>query len=142
MHGFITSEETRAKLISKIQDLHKDKKITLLEGLSSKDLSTIYSKSKIVIRWAGFHESGNSLSIYDAISYECVPVIDKHLGISNFIAENIGSEIVVNKKAEEFVNVLNKIMNDEEFYNLILNRVRITKKQFSWSNYSLKLKKI
>ena len=81
------------------------------------------------------HE-GNSLSIIDAISYNCIPVIDKNLGIANFIEDNISPYLVVNGNAEEFTKIALKLLNENDFYKEILNNVIKCKKNYSWEKYA------
>ena len=96
MHGIFTNDKIKEKLIKEIT--LKDYNIQLISNDSDEDLQYLYQKALVVIRWSAFHESGNPLSIFNAISFNCIPVIDKSLGPSSFISENISSDLVVNRE--------------------------------------------
>ena len=134
MHGIFTNDKIKEKLIKEIT--LKDYNIQLISNDSDEDLQYLYQKALVVIRWSAFHESGNPLSIFNAISFNCIPVIDKSLGPSSFISENISSDLVVNRDEDEIAVVVKKIFDDQDYYNSLLSKVIKCKKKFSWENYS------
>jgi glycosyltransferase involved in cell wall biosynthesis len=134
MHGVFTDEAAYKKLKDEITS--KGYNIELIANDSEEDLEDLYKRAFIVLRWSGIHETGNSLSIMNAISYGCIPVIDENLGSSGFIRENISIDLVVKKDPECFSNIILKLMNDEDYYKNILRKVIDCKRKFSWENYA------
>lgn len=134
MHGIFTDEAAYKKLKDEITS--KGYNIASIANDSEEDLEDLYKKALIVLRWSGKHETGNSLSIMNAISYGCIPVIDEELGSSEFIMENISSDLVVKKDPECFSNIILKLIHDEEYYKNILRKVIDCKRKFSWENYA------
>ena len=134
MHGVFSDNEIKNELNIIIK---KNKyNIELISNDTTEELIDLYKKAMIVMRWSGLNETGNSLSIIDAISYNCIPVIDKNLGIANFIKDNISPYLVVNGNAEEFTKIALKLLNENDFYKEILNNVIKCKKNYSWEKYA------
>lgn len=104
----------------------------MISGLSDEELNNYYKKSKIVLRWSGIHESGNPVSIINAITYECIPVIDNKLGFNEFLSKNISNDIVVKRDPDDFSIIINKILNDDELYNYLQEKIKTIKKIYTW----------
>lgn len=137
IHGIFTDKNIENELI---EEINKNKyNIELISNDSDENLLNLYKKALIVLRFSGLHESGNSLSIFYAVSYNGIPIIDNKLGLSKFIANNISEELVVERNPESFAEIINKILNNEDFYIKLLNKIIKTKKEYSWSNYADKL---
>ncbi len=134
MHGVFVDNEIKDELNRIIEK--KQYNIELISNDTNEELINLYKKAMIVMRWSGINETGNSLSIIDAISYNCIPVMDKNLGISKFIEDNISPDLVVNDMAKEFVKIALKIMNENNFYKGVLSNVINCKKRYSWENYA------
>lgn len=134
MHGIFTNNTIRERLEEEIT--LKNYSIQLISNDSDDDLQYLYQKALVVIRWSAFHESGNSFAIINAISCNCIPVVDKSLGIAPFISENISPDLVVNKDENEIAIIVNKIFNNQIYYNDLLSRVIKCKKAFPWEKYS------
>lgn len=137
MHGIFTEKNVENEFMAGINK-HKYN-IELISNDSDENLINLYKKALIVLRFSGLHESGNSLSIFYGISYNCIPIIDKNLGLSKLIADNISEELVVERNPESFVAIINKILTNNEFYKKLLNNTIKTKKMYSWNNYADKL---
>lgn len=140
MHGVFTEKKLFYELLDKIKS--KGKNIEIIANDSEKDLQNLYKKAIIVLRWSGRHETGNSLSIINAISYNCIPIVDQNLGIANFIAKNISRDLVVKKDPDSFAQRILKIDSDKEYYYKMRQNVINCKNKFSWENYADELTKV
>lgn len=140
MHGIFTEE----KLYYRMSDEIKSKllNIEMIANDTEEELQNLYKKAIIVIRWSGKHETGNSLSIINAISYNCIPILDKDLGIANFVANNISRDLVVEKNPDCFAKIISKLSKDNEYFSEIEQNLINCKKKFSWEKYALELTKI
>lgn len=137
MHGIFTNEKIREDLLKLI--VLNDLNIQLISGDSDDDLQYLYQKAPIVLRWSAFHESGNPLSIFNAVSNNCIPVVDKSLGQALFISQNISSDLVVEKNGSEIATVIKKIFDDQDYYKDLLSRVIECKKRYTWEKYAEEL---
>ncbi|MGP6208042.1 hypothetical protein ACNF42_08465 [Cuniculiplasma sp. SKW3] len=137
MHGIFTNDNIKEQLIKKIT--FENYNVQLISNDSDDELQNLYQKALVVIRWAGFNERGNPLSIFNAISYNCIPVVDKALGLAPFISENISPDLVVNKDKNEIAIVVKKIFEDRSYYDNLLCKVIECKERFSWKKYSEQL---
>jgi len=131
-HGYFPDNKLKNSLIEKIKSLNLINKISVISGLSDEELNSYYKKSKIVLRWSGIHESGNSVSTINAITYECIPVIDNKLGFNEFLSKNISNDIVVKRDPDDFSIIINKILNDDELYNYLQEKIKTIKKIYTW----------
>jgi glycosyltransferase involved in cell wall biosynthesis len=108
--------------------------------ISQEELNVLYEKCMILMRWSGLNERGNSASVMNAISYECIPIVDLNLGeIPDLLKREVSPEIVVKRKETEFAKIVNKIFNDEKEYAELIAKIRILKTKYTWKDYSMKL---
>jgi glycosyltransferase involved in cell wall biosynthesis len=140
MHGVFTDQKLHSKLSDKIKS--KVPNIEMIANDSDEDLQNLYKKAIIVLRWSGKHETGNSLSIINAISYNCIPIVDQDLGIASFVSNNISKDLVVKRDPECFAKIIFKLSEDTRYYTKIQQNVINCRKKFSWENYALELTKI
>lgn len=134
MHGIIMDKSLENELLNTIKKNHYN--IELIYNDDNNNLIKLYEKALIVLRWNGINETGNSVAFLDAISYECIPIVDRTMGISKFISENISSDLVVNKDEHEIAYIINKLIVDQNYYNIMLSKVKECRKSFSWEQYS------
>lgn len=134
MHGIILDKSLKNELINTIRKNQYN--IEIIYNDDSSHLATLYEKALIVLRWNGVNETGNSVAFLDAISYDCIPIIDKTMGVSQFISDNISSDLVVNKDEHEIAYVINRLIAEQNYYDVMLSRVKECKGRFSWEQYS------
>ena len=134
MHGIILDKSLEGELIDRIR---KDGyNISIVHNDDSNSLISLYERALIVLRWNGLNETGNSLAFLDAISYDCIPIVDRAMGSSRFVAENISPDLVVKKDEYIIAHVINKVIDDQDYRKALVSKVKECKKRFTWEQYS------
>lgn len=134
MHGIFVDKSIESELMKTVAKNNYN--IDIVYNDDNDNLIRLYKRALIVLRWNALNETGNSVAFMDAVSYDCIPIVDGALGISKFISENISSDLVVSKNEQEIAHIINKLIEDENYYNTILFKVRECKERFSWEAYS------
>ena len=140
MHGSFPNKWFRESLVNELNFRGLSSRCSIISGLGWEDLERLYMGAKIMLRWSGMSETGNSFAVLDAISHECVPVVDNQLGYTAaFISENISQNLVVERDQNAFIESIKKLLEDAEYYADIKTKVRACKETFTWEKYSAEL---
>ena len=143
MHGSFPNDWLRESLVNELDSRGLSSRCSIISGLGWEGLENLYMSAKIMLRWSGMSETGNSVAVMDAISHECVPVVDNQLGhMATFISENISPSLVVERDQSAFIDVIKRLVQDDEYYSGIRARIRASKKTFTWEKYSAGLLKM
>ncbi len=133
--GYFPNINDKIKYMNKINELNLNERIYIIENYSEKELDALYKKAKYVLRWSGRDESGPSLSIRKAISNFVIPIINDKLGDKDIIKNNISEELVVPLDEEKFIEIIEKIEGNPEFYINLLQRIENLIKAQNWDKY-------
>ena len=134
MHGFFPNKSLENEVKKTITQLKLD--IRVLSGLSDIDLSNLYDSAKVVVRWHANHEEGPSITVLDAISHNCIPVIDEKLTSAVDVKHNISPDLIVNKSPDEFARVILRVFEDKVFYLDVFEKLREFKKRNTWLTFT------
>ena len=133
MHGKFSNPLLKNKLIEELNKRKLNSRCELISETSHEELVALYKRCKILLRWSANPEYGNSTSVFNAIQYDCVPIIDKYLGSAEFVATELSSDLVVDRKPESFVAQIKKIMFNEKYYLSLIERISIVKDKYNWT---------
>ncbi|MEM3828769.1 MAG: glycosyltransferase [Conexivisphaerales archaeon] len=143
MCGSFPNESLEGEFITELKRMSLDKTCELHLGVSGEEMNMLYDRSMILMRWSGLSEKGNSVAVMDSISHECIPIVDANLGeMPDIIKKEISPILVVERREEAFAEVAIKILENEELYNRLREKIKELKIKMSWKSYSESLLKI
>ena len=133
--GYFPDKKIKEKYLEILNSEKLNERVQIVENFTEDYLNELYKKSKYVIRWGSFHESGLPVSIFKGISYSCIPIISENLGFSKFIKEEISPELVVSMREEDFAEIINKIEKDRDKYNQLISKIENIHIKYSNESY-------
>ena len=137
MHGFFPDKNIEMNMKETIQ--RSKLKVSIISGLTEGELSKLYDRVKVVVRWHANQEAGPGAAVVVGISHNCVPIVDEELGSAEIIRNNVSKELVVKKDASEFAKKISKLFVDQDFYSSILEKLREFKEDNSWTVFTRNL---
>lgn len=143
MCGKFTEERLFEQFVRELKNRGLDGSCEIHNGITQNELDTLYDRCMILMRWSAFHESGNSVAVLDAVSHECIPILDRKLGdVAEILSREMSPDIVVERNPEEFALAAKRILNDERTYNELLKKLRVLKQKRTWRAYAEDLLKL
>lgn len=137
MCGKFTEDKVFIKFLKELKSRGLDKNCEIHNGISQTELDLLYDRCMILMRWSALGESGNSVSVMDAVSHECIPIVDRNLGDSaKILGGEISTDIVVQRNPREFALAAERIMDDQKFYEELRGKVKTLKNKRSWNAYA------
>ena len=129
--GKIGSEALRAKLRSKMADASVADRVQVKERFDEAELAQLYRRAKIAVRW-GEREDGFPVSLVQAVSYGCVPILSRELGGANYLAREVSADLAVDG-VDGFAHVISRLLNEPEFYREMRDRVDAWRQRRPWT---------
>ena len=136
MHGKFVDQQVRIALLREIASKNLSHRLQLIDGTSDIELVELYKRAKFYVRWAGRHEDGIGAGIINAVSYNCIPIVDDKLGSAKFVSKNISTKLVVTREPTSFVEAINFVLNDVDTYNHVMQRIRECQRNFTFEKYA------
>jgi len=133
--GYFPDKKIKEKYLEILNSEKLIERVQIVENFTEDYLNELYKKSKYVIRWGGFHETGPSVSVLKGINYFCIPIISENLGFSKFIKEEISPELVVSMREEDFAEIINKIEKNNNYYKQLINKIENIHIKYTNKNY-------
>ncbi len=144
MCGSFGSRELRERFIAELGRRGLSDRVELHFNSSEEELQRYYSDARCYLRWSNstISETGPSFGVIQAVSNGCIPVVSSNLGASEYVAEHLGSEFVVENDPRLFSVIVKKLFTDDEFYSRTLERLVSWRDSYGWKDYRRELLRV
>ena len=136
MCGKFGNHEIENRFLKLAEEMNVRDRIEMLHELDEDVLDSLFRRAKCYVRWGTLGgETGTSFGVFQSISNGCIPIISDDLGSAEFIKKCINDDVVVKRDPSSFSAIINRLVEDDNYFLALLQKVIKCRDNYAWSEY-------